>query len=78
MACRAISMIAFPLVQSMFIYRYMFVSLIRVCVIYLVKEVAFRGAQSINGRGIQKNACSSSTDQQKESCVAYVETGTNS
>ena len=30
----------------------MFVSLVRVCVVYVVKEVAsFRGAWSINGRG---------------------------
>ena len=30
----------------------MVVSLVRVCVVYVVKEVAsFRGAQSINGRG---------------------------
>ena len=57
----------------------MFVSPTRVCVVYVVKEVtSFPGARSINGRGAKKNARSSSTHQQKESCVAYVETGTNS
>ena len=51
----------------------------RVCVVYVVKEVtSFQGARSINGHGAKKNARSSSTDQQNESCVAYVETGTNS
>ena len=31
---------------------YMFVSLARLCVVYVVKEVAsFQGARSINGRG---------------------------
>ena len=52
MAHRAISMIAFPRVQCMFIYIYMFVSPTRVCVAYVVKEVtSFPGARSINGRG---------------------------
>ena len=57
----------------------MFVSPMRVCVVYVVKKVtSFPGAQSINGHGAKKNARSSSTHQQKESCVAYVDTGTNS
>ena len=57
MARRAIPMIAFPRVRCMFIYIvyiyiYILVSLIRVCVVYVVKEVAsFPGARSINGRG---------------------------
>ena len=35
-------------------------SLARLCVVYVVKEVAsFPGARSINGRGAQKNARSS-------------------
>ena len=75
MARRAIPMIAFPRVRCMFIL----VSPTRVCVVYVVKEVtSFPGARSINGRGAKKNARSSSTHQQKESCVAYVDTGTNS
>ena len=50
MAHRDITMIAFPRVRCMFIYYYMFVSLARACVVYLVKEVvSFWGAQSING-----------------------------
>ena len=50
MARRAIPMIAFPRVRT--IYIYILVSLMRVCVVYVVKEVAsFPGARSINGRG---------------------------
>ena len=50
MARRAIPMIASPRVRT--IYIYMFVSLMRVCVVYVVKEVAsFWGARSINRRG---------------------------
>ena len=37
MACRAISMIAFPRVRCMFIY--VFVSPTQVCVVYVVKKV---------------------------------------
>ena len=54
MARRAIPMIAFPRVRTIYIYIYiyMFVSLARVCVVYVVKEVtSFPGARSINGRG---------------------------
>ena len=53
MARRAIPMIAFPRVRCMFIYMlYILVSLMRVCVVYVVKEVAsFQGARSINGCG---------------------------
>ena len=53
MARRAIPMIAFPRVRCMFIYIYnILVSLARLCVVYVVKEVAsFPGARSINGRG---------------------------
>ena len=41
MACRAIPMIAFPRVQTI----YMFVPLTRICVVYVVKEVtSFPGA----------------------------------
>ena len=52
----------------------------RLCVVYVVKEVtSFRGVRSINGRGTKRtHAQACSTDQQKESCIAYVETGTNS
>ena len=50
MARRAIPMIAFHGVES--IYIYILVSLTRVCIAYVVKEVAsFPGARSINGRG---------------------------
>ena len=52
MARRAIPTIAFPRILCMFIYLYILVSLARVCVVYVVKEVAsFRGAWSINGSG---------------------------
>ena len=48
-------------------------------VVYVLKEISsFPGAQSTNGRATLKNVRSSSTDQQKESCVTYIETGTNS
>ena len=50
MAHRAISMIAFPRVRT--IYIYIPVSPTRACVVYVVKEVtSFPGARSINGRG---------------------------
>ena len=54
MARRAIPMIAFPGFDvCLYIYIYILVSLTRVCVVYIVKEVAsFRGARSINGRGV--------------------------
>ena len=52
MARRAIPIIAFHGVESIYIYIYMFVSLARLCVVYVVKEVAsFPGARSINRRG---------------------------
>ena len=55
MARRAIPMIAFPRVRTIYIYIFFLnflVSLTRVCVVYVVKEVAsFPGARSINGRG---------------------------
>ena len=56
MARRAIPMmIAFPRVRCMFIIIYILVSLTRVCVVYVVKEVTSfgggGGARSINGRG---------------------------
>ena len=75
MARRAIPMIAFPRVRCMFIlYIYICLSPTRVCVVYVVKEVtSFSGARSINGLGENKNVRSSSTHQQKESCVAYVD-----
>ena len=65
MARRGIPMIAFPRVRTIIIYIYvsMFVSLTRVW------------ALSINGHGAKKSTRSSSTE---ESCVTYVETGTNS
>ena len=86
MARRDIPMIAFPRVRTIYIYIYIIIyiyvclcPLAQVCIVYVVTEVtSFPGARSINGRGEQNNARSSSTDQQKESCVAYVETGTNS
>ena len=57
----------------------MFVSPTQVCVVYVVKEVtSFPGARSINRCGVKKNARSSSTHQQKESCAVYVDTATNS
>ena len=61
----------------------MFVSLTRVCVVYVVKEVtSFPGAQSINGRGTKYNVHSSSTEQPEKKLLvgllAHVETGTNS
>ena len=57
----------------------MFVSPTQVCVVYVVKEVtSFPGARSINRCGVKKNARSSSTHQQKESCAVYVDTATTS
>ena len=54
----------------------MFVSLARVCVVYVFKEVAsFRGLGQLMGVAHDRTH---TRDQQKESCVAYVETGTNS
>ena len=51
MARRAIPMIAFHGVESIYIYFFL-CSLARVCVVYVVKEVAsFPGARSINGCG---------------------------
>ena len=48
-ARRAIPMIAFPRVQTIYIYV---CGHLRVCVVYVVKEVtSFPGARSINGRG---------------------------
>ena len=45
---------------------------------HVIKKVtSFPGARSIHGHGA-KDVCSSYTDQQRESCVAYIETGTNS
>ena len=54
MARRAIPMIAFPRVRTIYIiiYIYILVSPTQVCVVYVVKEVtSFPGARSINGRG---------------------------
>ena len=49
MARRAIPMIAFHAVESIYIFL---CPLARVCVVYVVKEVAsFPGARSINGCG---------------------------
>ena len=59
MAYRAIPMIAFPRVRTIYVYIYIYnlyiyilVSPTRVCVVYVVKKVtSFPGARSINGRG---------------------------
>ena len=54
MANRAIPMIAFPWVQCMFMYIYLFVAhtQLHVCIVYVVKEVeSFQETQLINGRG---------------------------
>ena len=49
MARRAIPMIAFPWVRTIYIFL---CPLVRVCVVYVLKEVAsFLGAWSINERG---------------------------
>ena len=57
----------------------MFVSLTQVCIVYVVKKLRHsRGLGQLMGVARKRNACSSSTNQQKESCVAYVETRTNS
>ena len=78
MARRAIPMIAFPRVRSMFIYIFMFVSLTQVCIVYVVKEVtSFRGARS----GIIERALELYRAAERKLLVAllaYVETGTNS
>ena len=51
MARRAIPMIAFPRVRTIYIYIYVCGHL-RVLVVYVVKEVtSFPGTRSINGRG---------------------------
>ena len=58
MAHRAIPIIAFHGVESIYIYIYiyMFVSLARLCIVYVVKEVAsFLGARSINGVARKRN-----------------------
>ena len=46
MAHRAIPMIAFPWIRTIYL-----VSLARVCVVYVVKEVASFRPGAINGRG---------------------------
>ena len=53
MARRAITMIAFPRVRTIYIYNYiyniyMFVSLTRVCIVYVVKEVTSFPRGSVN------------------------------
>ena len=58
----------------------MFVSPTRVCVVYIVKEVtSFPGLELALGQ-LMGVVCKRMRDQhqQKESCVGYVETGTNS
>ena len=87
MARRAIPMIAFPRVRCMFIYIYIYIyiyiclwPLTRVCVVYVVKEVTSSGGLS-QLMGVARkitHAQALQTSQQKESCVAYVETGTYS
>ena len=51
MACRAIPIIAFRVVEFIYyiyIYTCMLVSLTRVCIVYVVKEVvSFQGAQAL-------------------------------
>ena len=84
MARRAIPMIAFPRVRCRpydcfptgSMYVYMFVSLTRVCVVYLVEKVT-----SFPGRGQLMGVARKRTHaraHQKESCAAFVETRTNS
>ena len=53
----------------------MFVSLTRVCVVYVTKEVMpFSVARSINGRGhIKERTLKLYRSAEGESCVAYVE-----
>ena len=50
-ACRAIPIIAFPRVRTIYNYTCIYI-LTWVCIVYIVKEVVlFRGARSINGHG---------------------------
>ena len=54
-------------------------SLTRVCVAYVVKEVAlFRRARSINGRGAIEHALEPYRPAERKLHEAYVENGTNS
>ena len=74
MARRANSMIAFPRVRT--IYIYMFVTTYALCVVYIVRELRHsRGLGQL--MGVAHNTMHTRAEQ-KESCVAYVETGTNS
>ena len=53
MAHRAIPMIAFPRVRTIYIYIYIIlVSPTRVYVVYIVEVTSFPGTWSINGRGV--------------------------
>ena len=55
----------------------MFVSLTRVCVVYIVKEVmSIPGLSQLICVARKKKTCAQAL--QKESCVAYVESGANS
>ena len=52
MACRAILMIAFPWVRTIYIYIFL-CPLEQVCIVYVVKEFAsLSGAKSIIGCGV--------------------------
>ena len=54
----------------------MLVSLTRLCLVYVVKEVtSFQGLSQLMGMARKKKTRAQALD---ESCVAYVETGTNS
>ena len=56
----------------------MFVSLARVCVVYVVKEVtSFPVLGQLMGVA-RKRTSAQALQLYRESCVAYVETGTNS
>ena len=56
----------------------MFVSLARVCVVYLVKELRHSRVLGQLMDVVHKRTRTQALVEQKESCVAYVETGTYS
>ena len=83
MARRAILMIAFHGVESIYTYIYIFIflcPLVRLCVVYVVKEVASFPGGSINKWAWHVIECALELYRSEEGklLVAYAETETNS
>ena len=87
MACRAIPMIAFPRVRTIYLFIYLFIFiflclLTRVYIVYVVKEVAsFQGLGQLMGvvrNRTRARALQTSRKKERKMLVVYVETGTNS